>query len=64
MATIQALEKSLLLEMLRRMVRIRRFEEQVVRLVERGEIVGAPTPTSGRKRLPWEPVSPCARTTI
>jgi acetoin:2,6-dichlorophenolindophenol oxidoreductase subunit alpha len=41
MAAVQTLEKSLLLEMLRRMVRIRRFEEQVVRLVERGEIVGA-----------------------
>ena len=41
MAAVQTLEKGLLLEMLRRMVRIRRFEEQVVRLVERGEIVGA-----------------------
>jgi acetoin:2,6-dichlorophenolindophenol oxidoreductase subunit alpha len=41
MAAVQTLEKSLLLEMLRRMLRIRRFEEQVVRLVERGEIVGA-----------------------
>jgi TPP-dependent pyruvate/acetoin dehydrogenase alpha subunit len=41
MAAVQALEKRLLLEMLRRMLRIRRFEEQVVRLVERGEIVGA-----------------------
>ena len=41
MAAVQTLEKGLLLEMLRRMVRIRLFEEQVVRLVERGEIVGA-----------------------
>jgi len=41
MAAVQALEKGLVLEMLRRMLRIRRFEEQVVRLVERGEIVGA-----------------------
>ena len=36
-----ALDKALLLEMLRRMVRIRLFEEEVIRLVERGEIVGA-----------------------
>ena len=35
------LEKPLLMEMLRRMVRIRRFEERVIQLVERGEIVGA-----------------------
>ena len=41
MAAVQTLEKGLLVEMLRRMLRIRRFEEQVVRLVERGEIVGA-----------------------
>src|SRR6266849_1320217 len=41
MAAVQALEKRVMLEMLRRMLRIRRFEEQVVRLVERGEIVGA-----------------------
>lgn len=34
-------DKTLLMEMLRRMVRIRRFEERVVQLVERGEIVGA-----------------------
>ena len=40
-AAVQTLEKGLLVEMLRRMLRIRRFEEQVVRLVERGEIVGA-----------------------
>ena len=49
MAAVQTLEKGLLVEMLRRMLRIRRFEEQVVRLVERGEIVEQPTPTSGRK---------------
>jgi len=41
MADAKALEKPLLMEMLRRMWRIRRFEEQVVQLVERGEIVGA-----------------------
>ncbi|MFB3092466.1 MAG: thiamine pyrophosphate-dependent enzyme [Dehalococcoidia bacterium] len=35
------LEKRLLMEMLRRMVRIRRFEERVIQLVERGELVGA-----------------------
>ena len=35
------LEKPLLMEMLRRMVRIRRFEERVIQLVERGELVGA-----------------------
>ena len=35
------LEKPLLMEMLRRMLRIRHFEEAVVSLVERGEIVGA-----------------------
>ena len=35
------LEKPLLMEMLRRMVRIRRFEEAVIDLVQRGEIVGA-----------------------
>ena len=34
-------DKTLLMEMLRRMVRIRRFEERVIQLVERGEIVGA-----------------------
>lgn len=34
-------DKSLLMEMLRRMVRIRRFEERVIQMVERGEIVGA-----------------------
>ena len=34
-------DKGLLMEMLRRMLRIRRFEEQVVQLVDRGEIVGA-----------------------
>src|ERR671930_2517896 len=41
MAAVQTVEKGIMLEMLRRMVRIRRFEEQVIRLVERGEIVGA-----------------------
>ena len=35
------LEKPLLMEMLRRMMRIRHFEEAVISLVERGEIVGA-----------------------
>ena len=35
------LEKPLLMEMLRRMLRIRHFEEAVVSMVERGEIVGA-----------------------
>jgi pyruvate dehydrogenase E1 component alpha subunit len=35
------LEKPLLMEMLRRMLRIRRFEERVIQMVERGEIVGA-----------------------
>ena len=34
-------EKTLLMEMLRRMLRIRYFEEQVIQMVERGEIVGA-----------------------
>ena len=34
-------DKTLLMEMLRRMVRIRRFEERVIQLVDRGEIVGA-----------------------
>ena len=33
--------KPLLMEMLRRMVRIRFFEERVIQMVERGEIVGA-----------------------
>ena len=36
-----ALDKALLMEMHRRMVRIRLFEEEVIRMVERGEIVGA-----------------------
>ena len=36
-----ALDKALLMEMLRRMVRIRLFEEEVIRMVERGEIPGA-----------------------
>ena len=35
------LEKPLLIEMLRRMMRIRHFEEAVISMVERGEIVGA-----------------------
>jgi pyruvate dehydrogenase E1 component alpha subunit len=35
------LEKPLLMEMQRRMLRIRYFEERVIQLVERGEIVGA-----------------------
>ncbi len=34
-------DKTLIMEMLRRMVRIRLFEERVIQLVERGEIVGA-----------------------
>ena len=34
-------EKPLLMEMLRRMLRIRHFEERVIQMVERGEIVGA-----------------------
>ena len=34
-------DKELLMSMLRRMLRIRRFEEQVLQLVDRGEIVGA-----------------------
>ena len=41
MAAVRTLEKTLLMEMLRRMLLIRRFEEQVIRLVDRGEIVGA-----------------------
>ena len=36
-----AADKGLQMEMLRRMLRIRRFEEEVMHLVERGEIVGA-----------------------
>ena len=35
------LDNTMLMEMLRRMLRIRYFEEAVIRLVERGEIVGA-----------------------
>ena len=35
------LEKPLLMELLRRMMRIRHFEEAVINMVERGEIVGA-----------------------
>ena len=35
------LEKPMLMEMLRRMLRIRHFEEAVIEMVERGEIVGA-----------------------
>ena len=35
------LDNTMLMEMLRRMVRIRYFEEAVIKLVERGEIVGA-----------------------
>ena len=34
-------EKPLLMEMLRRMLRIRHFEERVIQMVERGEIIGA-----------------------
>ncbi len=34
-------DKGLLMEMLRRMVRIRLFEEEVIELVQRGEMVGA-----------------------
>ena len=64
MAAVQTLEKGLLVEMLRRMLRIRRFEEQVVRLVERGEIVGATHSYIGEKPSPWGPVSLYERTTI
>ena len=35
------LDKTALVEMMRRMLRIRHFEEAVISLVERGEIVGA-----------------------
>ena len=35
------LEKPMLMEMLRRMLRIRHFEEAVINMVDRGEIVGA-----------------------
>ena len=35
------LDNTMLMEMLRRMMRIRHFEEAVIDLVERGEIVGA-----------------------
>ena len=35
------LDKTALMEMMRRMLRIRHFEEAVISLVERGEIVGA-----------------------
>ena len=35
------LDNTMLMEMLRRMIRIRHFEEAVINLVERGEIVGA-----------------------
>ena len=35
------LDNTMLMEMLRRMLRIRHFEEAVIKLVERGEIVGA-----------------------
>ena len=35
------LEKPMLMEMLRRMLRIRHFEEEVISMVERAEIVGA-----------------------
>ena len=34
-------EKPIIMEMLRRMLRIRHFEERVIQMVERGEIVGA-----------------------
>ena len=36
-----AAEKAMLLEMLRKMMRIRFFEEQVIEMVQRGEVVGA-----------------------
>ena len=36
MADVKALNKALLMEMLRRMLLIRRFEEEVVRLVRTG----------------------------
>jgi len=35
------MDKDLLMEMLRRMLRIRYFEEEVIQLVQRGEVVGA-----------------------
>ena len=46
------LEKPLLMEMLRRMVRIRRFEERVIQLVERGELVGAAHSYIGEEPVP------------
>ncbi len=36
-----AMDKDLLMKMLTRMMRIRRFDETVKELVERGELVGA-----------------------
>ena len=45
------MEKPLLMEMLRRMVRIRRFEEAVMDLVERGEIIGAAHPYIGEEAV-------------
>ena len=44
-------DKGLLMEMLRRMMRIRRFDEEVLVLVERGEIVGAAHPYIGQEAV-------------
>ena len=65
MVDVKALHKALLLKMLRRMLLIRRFEEEVVRLAERGEIVGAAHSYIG-VRKPWRggPASPCEMMTI
>ena len=44
-------DKGLLMEMLRRMLRIRRFEERVIQLVDSGEIPGAAHPYIGEEAV-------------
>ncbi len=44
-------DRRLLMEMLRRMLRIRRFEEQVIQLVDRGEIAGPAHPYIGEEAV-------------
>lgn len=50
------LDQALLMAMLRRMVRIRLFEEEVIRMVERGEIVGAAHSYLGEEAVAVGPV--------
>jgi len=64
MADVKALNKALLMEMLRRMLLIRRFEERSCGWQNEVRLSGRRIPTSVRKPSRWGPASPCAMMTI